>query len=179
MKNKIIDYFLAISNFLLVVGIVVTSILVIHYFKNLSDNIDINDIHMNVNEYYIPFYVLFFISAIFLFLHIYFKKQYLILVKMHLTKKTIRAFFISFASAIIILIFSTVWISCAPYLSSTDQLNWYFYVLIGITMLLTFINICLDAYARFGVKADLVKKRMGEPFGSENELVKKDQLVKN
>lgn len=111
MKNKIVDHFLAISNFLLELGIVITSILVICYFKNLIKNdegININNIHMNINEFYIPFYVLFLISAIFLFLHIYFKRQYLILIKMHLSKKTIKLFFVSFISATIILIFSTV-----------------------------------------------------------------------
>lgn len=180
MKNKIVDHFLAISNFLLELGIVITSILVICYFKNLIKNdegININNIHMNINEFYIPFYVLFLISAIFLFLHIYFKRQYLILIKMHLSKKTIKLFFVSFISATIILIFSTVWISCAPYLSSVDQCNWYFFVLIGVSMALTFINICLDAYARFGIKTDLTKKRMGEPFGNEDQIIKKDSVA--
>lgn len=42
---------------------------------------------------------------------------------------------------------------------------------------LTLVDFCLDAYARFGVKEDLTKKRMGEPFGTKDELVKKDQVV--
>lgn len=175
MKTKITDYFLAVSNFLLELGIVITSILIICYFKNLESNM--NNYHMSINNFYIPFYVLFFISAIFFILHIYFKRQYLILVKMHLSKKTINLFFISFIFAIIILVFSAAWISCAPYLSSADQCNWYFYVLIGVSMLLTLINVCLDAYARFETKGDITKKRMGEPFGNEDQIIKKDSII--
>lgn len=44
-------------------------------------------------------------------------------------------------------------------------------------MALTFINICLDAYARFGIKTDLTKKRMGEPFGNEDQIIKKDSVA--
>lgn len=162
MKNKIIDHLLVFSNFFLIIGIVVTSVLVIK-----------SDYTANINELYLPFYVLFFIAAVFLVFHIYFKKQYLILIKMHISKKTLQTYIASFAFAIVIMLFSTTWISCAPYLSSNAQHSWYFYTLIGISMFLTIINVCLDSFAKFGVKIDLTKKRMGEPFGSEDDLIKK------
>ena len=168
MKNKIIDHFLVFSNVFLVLGIVITSILIIK-----------NEYNPNINELYLPFYLLFFVAAVFLALHIYFKKQYLMLIKMHITKKTVSIYMASFIFEIVIMLFSTVWISCAPYLLLNATVNnwkewhWYFYTLIGISMFFTIINICLDSYARFGVKIDLTKKRMGEPFGSESDLIKK------
>lgn len=111
MKNKIMEHFLYISNFFLELGIVITTVLVVTYIRQLVGNpSDVIQSSLNgkINQFCAAFYVLFVISAVFLILHIFFKKQYLILVKMHLTKKTIRLFLISFILAFFILVFSAV-----------------------------------------------------------------------
>lgn len=113
MKNKIMEHFLYISNFFLELGIVITTVLVVTYIRQLDVNPNDyqsiqSSLNGKINQFCAAFYVLFVISAVFLILHIFFKKQYLILVKMHLTKKTIRLFLISFILAFFILVFSAV-----------------------------------------------------------------------
>lgn len=163
MKNKILDHFLLFSNFFLIIGIVITSILFIKGNGTTNPNLS-----------FLPYIIFLFVSVIFASVHIFLKKNYLMLIKMHISKKTIYSYLFSFCFTFFIMLFSCIWMVCVNFLPYDNALegSWYFYTLIGISMFLTIVNICIDSYARFGVKIDLTKKRMGEPFDTEKEVVK-------
>ena len=164
MRNKIINQLLVISNVFFIVGLLITTILI-----NKMNLIAINTESMNqIILHYIPFIIFMILSLVSSLIFGFFRKEYFLLINPHLTKKSITLYkasvFMLFFNIFlaIVLIFSGLSLPISKIQKNIDFFqNGYIYIVLGVEMFLTFIDVLMDALSKLKVKVDLANKRMG------------------
>lgn len=157
IKNKIVDYFFMIANALFMLGIVITSILVI------------NDINQNYLEsrgfdrvklaHLSAFIVCTIISFTFIMVFLWSKYNYFKLIKMHITTKYIWMHY--FASSILLSLYvlATLFFILCPLVDIKTLTSFYFYVGIAIFGILGLFAIGLNSYSNIKIKIELAIRR--------------------
>lgn len=176
MRIKFINHLLLIANILFILGIVITTILV-----NNTPNYDQAS---RVLFNYIPFIVLLLLSLVSATIFAHFRKEYFILIKSHLSEKSIRLFkasvFMLFFNLIVAI--AMLFLGLCFFININEQntnffKNVYLYIVLGIEMFLTLVDVGIDAIAKLKVKVDLALKRSGtDEFLKED---KDEQSTKN
>lgn len=157
MKNKIIDYFFTIANGLFFLGIVISSILIINDAKEFIDS----PLGYDGKKYtlFIPFIVLLLISFSLIISFMIIKNNYFKLIKMHINKKWIWIHYLSCFFMLMAYIFASLIFTCCSLIKPTYLVNWYFYVAISISALLTLIAIAFNSYSKLKIKIELAIRR--------------------
>ncbi len=166
MKNKLVNHLLLISNILFILGLTISIILV-------QKNIDINgeniiydaSLKTKLIINYIPFIVFISLSLLTAAFFYFYRKQYFVLIKNHISPRTkifhecsIYLLFFNIAIAIIMM-FSGVlmWDNKETFLFYK---NIYLYIVLGTEMILTLADAAIDALSKLNIKVDLASKRM-------------------
>lgn len=160
MRIKIINHLLLFANILFIFGLVISIILI----NKTPSEILGNKVIIN----YIPFIVFMLLSLTCATLFAYFRKNYFILIKSHLSKRSITLFkssvFLLFANLIIciVMLFAGLAFFANENLKEINFFkNVYLYIILGIEMLLTMVDVGVDSIAKLKVKVDLAIKRSG------------------
>ncbi|MDE5949616.1 MAG: hypothetical protein K2J02_00470 [Malacoplasma sp.] len=159
MRNNILNHLLQIANVSFIFGIVLTTILV-----SQSENIE-----FNWPVLYIPCIIFLIISLGIATAFAIFKKNYFILVGMHISKKSITLYkwsvymlFINIFIAIVMLFLGSFLLLVNSSTKSVDFFrNGYLYIVIALEMVLTLIDVAIDALSKLKTKVDLSIKRGG------------------
>lgn len=162
MRNKLINHLLLFSNVLFILGLAITIILINN--KGQSGYLlDLNSIIL----YYVPFIVLMILSMIIAGLFFKFRFEYFVMIKIHLNPKTIKLY-----KASILMLFFNIFVAMVMMFSilftnldDPATLNFfkniYLYIVLGIEMFLTMVDVALDAIAKLRIKVDLANRRSG------------------
>lgn len=169
MKNKIFNSLLLVGNVLYTIGLVLTSVLIIKSNKSLQSE------SVNLTLLFLPSIICTFFSIILFCLYFYSKRNYFILVKMHINSKWIFFHYVSglLLSLGILITAILMWIS--NIMSIYAQNTWYFYFIIALNILFLVTSYGIDAYSKFRISIDIARRKMGEDF--EQSLVFKNKSL--
>lgn len=172
MKNKILNYSLLVGNVLYTIGLVLTSVLIIKSNKSLQSE------SANLTLLFLPSIICTFFSIILFCLYFYNKRNYFLLVKMHINSKWIFFHYIGglLLSLGILITAILMWIS--NLISIDAQNKWYFYFVIALNILFLIISYGIDAYSKFRISIDIARRKMGEDF-EQNPIFKNKALLED
>ncbi|MDE6562738.1 MAG: DUF5453 family protein [Malacoplasma sp.] len=183
MRNKILNKMLQLANVTFIFGIVLTTILV-----NQSKSIEVD-----WPVLYIPCIIFFIISLIAATVFAVYKKNYFILISMHISKKSISLYKLSvyilfiniFIAIIMIFLGSFFLLINSNTKNATFFQNGYFYIVIALEMILTLVDVGIDAISKLKTKVDLSLKRGGsdlllsKDYTNEKLESKSNTITKN
>lgn len=172
MKNKILNSLLLVGNVLYTIGLVLTSVLIIKSNKSFQSE------SANLTLLFLPSIICTFFSIILFCLYFYNKRNYFLLVKMHINSKWIFFHYIGglLLSLGILVTAILMWIS--NIISIDAQNTWYFYFVIALNILFLIISYGIDAYSKFRISVDIARRKMGEEF-EQSHIFKNKNLLED
>lgn len=163
MRSKFINHLLLIANVLFIFGLVLTIIILSNNYKNQQIT-QANQIIVA----YIPFMLFMFFSMITAAFFVKFRYEYFISIKMHLTKKTVAIYkssiyllFWNIFLAIVMMFTILFFINLEQVETMDFFVNVYLYIILGLEMALTMVDVVLDALSKLKIKVDLAIRRSG------------------
>lgn len=163
--NKFENIFFTLAWILFILGILISSILMINFSKLTSGSGESNWMSP---LFMLPIAISVFIGDILLFFYLFFKYRYFVLIKMHVQKKWIYLTYISVAIIVFNQILAIIMGICAYLLTSHAVESYYMYVLIAISMLINMIAVVINSISKFMIKVDITIKRRGQEFSNDD-----------
>lgn len=168
MRNKIINHLLLFANVLFILGIVITTIIINKInVGTFLDSLAVDD-RNKILKSFLPFIFCMILSLVSAGFFGHFRKEYFILIKQHITKKTENLYKASVFMLFFNILLAIIMLFSSILIWNTDNINdfyffknVYLYILLGIEMFLTLIDVCIDSIAKLKIKVDLAYKRTG------------------
>lgn len=157
MKNKIFEYFFTLSNVLLFLGVVITSILIIKEAQKYEVTPDSG--FTTPATFYLPYMIFAVISLILLIVFAILKENYFKLIRMHISHKYIFIHYVSLALVGITILTATLMLGFAPSLDVKFISKSYLFITIAIVAILSLIPTGLNAYSKLKIKVELAIRR--------------------
>lgn len=193
MLNKLINHLLLLANVLFIFGLALT-IIFINLNQpwieiNLSDLNDVNqsvvisDINKNkVLECFTPFIISTFLATTSAAIFAYQRLKYYVLISCHIEKRTRNLFKVSVYLLFFNLLLAIILMFSGLSMLDTNYFffkNYYLYIILGVEMFLTLIDVFLDALAKLKVKVDLANARANNEILLEGKNDGKYEQEKN
>ena len=161
MRNKIFDHLLQIANVCFIFGIALTIILV-HQSSN-------DEIVINWAKLYIPCIIFLIISLVIATVFAIYKKNYFVLIGMHISKRSITLYKWSVYMLFLNIFIAMLMLFLGLLLLNDKQgevffKNGYLWIIFGLETFLTLVDVGIDAVCKLQVKLDLARKRGGSDF---------------
>lgn len=159
MRIKFVEKLFLIANLIFILGVTISVIL----FNRIV--IDLNNAFLLL----LPYIVLLIIALVLITILIKWRSDYLITVKQHLSSKALNLNYISITLFFFNVIVASFMFILGIIFLGVDSFNnnavffrtSYVFIIIGIELALSFINLVLDALAKIKIKVDLTLKRAG------------------
>ncbi|EGZ31119.1 hypothetical protein [Malacoplasma iowae] len=163
-ETKFENIFFTLAWILFIIGIIVSSILMINFSKLTSGSGESNWMSP---LFMLPIGISTVLCDVLLFVYLFFKRKYFVLIKMHVQKKWMYLTYV----AVAVLVFNQVVVIimgiCAYFLNLRAIENYYMYVLIAISMLINMVAVILNTISKFMIKVDITIKRRGQEFNDD------------
>lgn len=157
MKNKIFEYFFTLSNVLLFLGVVITSILIIKEAQKYESTPPSG--FAIPATFYIPYMIFALISLTLLIVFAILKENYFKLIRMHISHKYIFIHYVSLVLVGITILTATLMLGFAPTLDVKFISNTYLFITIAIVAILSLIPTGLNSYSKLKIKVELAIRR--------------------
>lgn len=155
MRIKLIDYLFTLSNVLFILGIVISTILIIN---DVNKNPSSASYHLDF-IYYLPFIIFLIMSFIACLTYLILKYKYFQLIKMHVSSKFILLNYISVSVLLLCWIFSALVFIFLYSFIEFSQIKMTLIILIVFSLILTLVDVGINSYSKIKIQIELAIRR--------------------